>query len=63
MSVKSAEIKYMHCNISLYSNTTSQQLQCNKTNFTDIPLYFLLQQQLREDIIKADCKVNIFIIF
>ena len=34
---------------------------CNKINFTDIPLYFPLQQQIYEDIIKADIEFDIFI--
>jgi hypothetical protein len=31
-------------------------------NFTYIPLYFPLQQQINEDIIKADIVVGIFIV-
>jgi len=62
MNVKCAEIKYMQSNVSLYS-TQLHKNSCNKINFTDIHLYFLLPQQLRDDIIKADCKVKVFIMF
>jgi len=40
-----------------------RQLQTNsgnETNFTDIPLYFILQRQLYEDIIKRDSRVDMF---
>ena len=44
----------------LYLKTNLKIKSCNKFTFTDIPLYFPLQQQIREDIIKAKFKVNVF---
>jgi hypothetical protein len=50
----------MYCHMSIYLKTTSKHSR-NKIQFTDIPLYFLLQQKILEDIITADIKVNVFI--
>jgi hypothetical protein len=49
MHIKCVKVKYMHCRISFYLKTTSVKLI-----ITNIPLYFLLQQQFLEDIIKTD---------
>jgi hypothetical protein len=55
MHVKYVNIKYTHCYISLYSKTTSEN-RCNKIKITNIPLYFIMQQQFFQDIIKAELK-------
>jgi len=41
--------------------TQLQTNSSNKINFTDIPLYFILQQQFHKDIIKWHLTVDIFI--
>jgi len=41
--------------------TQFQTNSSNKINFTDIPLYYILQQQFYKNIIKLDFRVDIFI--
>ena len=43
----------LHCVYRQFQNNS-----CNKITFTDIPFHFILQQQILEDIIKAELKVK-----
>ena len=55
MHVERVKVKYEHFRISVYSKATTEKFkQYNK--ITNIPLYFLLQQQFVEDNIKVDIK-------
>jgi hypothetical protein len=50
----------MLCHIALYSKTTSQKFN-QQTKVTNIPFYFLPQQQFLEDFIKAHLQFTYFL--
>jgi hypothetical protein len=56
------ETQYLYCYIS-FCLTKRHDNSCNTIKFTGILLYFLLQQQILDNIFKADVKVNIFIMY
>jgi hypothetical protein len=56
------ETQYLYRYIS-FCQTKRHDNSCNTITFTDILLYFLLQQQFLDNIIKAGVKVNIFVMY
>jgi hypothetical protein len=56
------ETQCLYCYIS-FCLTKRHDNSCNTITFTDILLYFLLQQQFLDNITKAGVKVNIFIMY
>jgi hypothetical protein len=56
------ETQYL-CRYISFCLTKLHDNSCNNIRYTDILLYFLLQQQFIDNIIKAGVKVNIFIIY
>jgi len=58
MQVEFVKVKYMHCDISLYSKATSG-ISSNKTKITNFPLYFPLKPISFRIILKRIISSNI----